>query len=83
MKRLSHAFGRARKAITAGVTAGVPILVAAMQDSSPGGSDLTRAEWMFLAGSTVLAFLAVYNMTNDAPQDVTVPAYPIVGVDDK
>lgn len=56
---------RIRKAIAAGVLAGGPLALAALQDQSPGGSDLVRSELIAVAVTAVVALAGVYSIPNE------------------
>jgi hypothetical protein len=52
------------KAIVAFVTPGVAALVAAVQDASPAGSNITGPEWVGIVATCILTSGAVYAMPN-------------------
>ena len=56
------------KAIVAFVTPGVAGLVAAVQDASPGGSNVTGPEWVGIAAACILTSGAVFATPNRDPR---------------
>lgn len=65
MKKITAAVARARKAAAAAVTAGVGTFVVALTAQSPGGTQVTREEWLTVGGIALLAGLATYHVPND------------------
>jgi hypothetical protein len=70
------------KAVIGFITPGVVGLVAAVQDSSPGGSAITGPEWVGIAAACILTAGGVFVVPNKDPralhQDESVqpPAHP-------
>jgi hypothetical protein len=55
------------KAVVAFLTPGVVLVLAAMQDSSDGGSVITRTEWITAVLTCVTAAGAVFGVPNKDP----------------
>jgi hypothetical protein len=58
------ALSNIRKAVVATITSAGPLLIAAVQDSSPGGSSVTTAEVVAVAVTGVVGFAAVWAVPN-------------------
>ena len=56
------------KALAAFITPGVAALVAAVQDASPGRSDITGPEWVGIFATCILTSGAVYAVPNRDPR---------------
>lgn len=56
------------KAVVAFITPGVTTLVAAVQDASPGGSNITGPEWVGIFAACILTSGLVYAVPNKDPQ---------------
>ena len=56
------------KAIVGFIAPGVVALVAAMQDGSPGNSDITSGEWVAIAAACILTSAGVYAVPNKDPR---------------
>lgn len=59
------------KAVVGFVTPGVVALVAAVQESSPGGGSITGPEWIGIGAACILTGGAVFGVANK-------PAEPVV-----
>ncbi|KNX38115.1 hypothetical protein [Luteipulveratus halotolerans] len=55
------------KAVVAFIAPGVVALVAAVQDSSPGGTGVTGPEWVGIGAAMVLTGGAVFGTPNTRP----------------
>lgn len=58
------------KAVVAFVAPGVAALVAAVQDASPAGSNITGPEWIGIVATCILTSGAVYAMPNRDPRGI-------------
>lgn len=58
------------KAIVAFVAPGVAALVAAVQDASPAGSNITGPEWIGIVATCILTSGAVYAVPNRDPRGI-------------
>lgn len=56
------------KAIVGFIAPGVVTLVAAMQDGSPGNSDIVSGEWVAIAAACILTSAGVYATPNKDPK---------------
>jgi hypothetical protein len=56
-----------RKAIAAAILAGGPMLLATLQDQTPGGSTVTAAEGIAVVVTALLALAGVYAIPNSPP----------------
>lgn len=52
------------KAVVAFIAPGVVVLVAAVQDASPGGQAITVPEWITVGAACVLTAAGVYRVPN-------------------
>ena len=57
------------KAIIAFVAPAAPLLVAATQDASRAGEDITKAEWVFAITTCVISAAAVYAAPRNKPRE--------------
>lgn len=58
------------KAVVAFITPGVTALVAAVQDASPGGSNVTGPEWVGIFAACILTSGLVFAVPNRDPRGV-------------
>jgi hypothetical protein len=56
------------KAIVAFITPGITALLAAVQESSPGGQTITGPEWIGIGAACILTGGAVFAVPNKDPQ---------------
>lgn len=64
--KVAGSLNRARKAVTAAVLAGGPLMLAALNEESPDASAVSQAELIAVIVTAVVAFAGVYNMANDS-----------------
>jgi hypothetical protein len=56
------------KAVVGFISPGVTALVAAVQDGSPGGSNVTGPEWVGIAAACILTGALVFAVPNKDPE---------------
>lgn len=65
---LTHAilrrYRRAKKAVVGGVLAAVPVLILVTEETSAAGGDITRNEWLTVAGAVFGIGTGVYATRN-------------------
>lgn len=66
-------FAERRKAIAAFIAPAIPLLLMAVQESSPGGDSIVQSEWITALLTCVAALCAVHQVTNQSPPVEVIP----------